>query len=514
MKLLKIEATPQSIILYADADGEVWLRESVPVANGRTLSMQKLTFCGGKAAIDRFAHNGDSLFSEFTAFEGSNECEGVKFVTELTGVAENTAPYPRPDIIKTIAAPKGMAARLRLRQSLLNINLPCIMTTQPAADDIPFEHNGRTYYFRRAEIDKVDAAMQAVPMTTMILLNSPRLFGSHKEKPLLDACLHPGYDWNCDCAYISAFDMETEEGQGYFGAFVEFLAARYTRTDKKYGLAVGAIISNEVDSQYVWGNAGEMTPQKYMGEYTQALRTAWLCGQKHAEFFRVYISLDQYWYGTCHNPTQPLRYYSGRTLLEELEANCKRDGDFPWAVAYHPYPEDLRWPDFWHDRAPDFTFTTPKITFKNMEVLEAFLSQPAFLYRGQPRRIIFSEQGFNSHSGALQGLTEQMAAAGYVLAYLKVRNMKTVDLFTHHACVDNPHEFGLNLGMFRYDPAAPEHIGEPKPIFSSFLAMDTENEPEVIASARAFIGAELFDYLLDPPIEYGDRDSSKDNEFG
>ena len=201
-------------------------------------------------------------------------------------------------------------------------------------------------------------------------------------------------------------------------------------------------------------------------------------------------------------------------MLELLNERCSEEGNFPWNVAYHPYPEDLRCPDFWNDRAPDFTFSTPKITFKNMEVLEAFLSQPQYLYGGESRRIIFSEQGFNSQNGPMKKLTERMAAAAYVLAYLKARNMRTVDMFTHHATVDNPREFGLNLGMFRYDPDAPYHMGEPKPIFDSFVAMETEKEAEAIAQARMFIGEELFDYLLSPQLTFGDRDTSQDDAFG
>ena len=71
-----------------------------------------------------------------------------------------------------------------------------------------------------------------------------------------------------------------------------------------------------------------------------------------------------------------------------------------------------------------------------------------------------------------------------MLAYMKARNMKCVDMFTHHACVDNPHEFGLNLGIFRYDPEAPEGVGEPKPIFESLMAMDTPDEAAAVEKAR------------------------------
>lgn len=256
-----------------------------------------------------------------------------------------------------------------------------------------------------------------------------------------------------------------------------------------------------------------MTVEDYTAEYAVALRLAWLCGRKHCAHFRVYLSLDQHWCGSVHNPRYPLRYYQGRDVVENLAGHIRTDGDFPWCVAYHPYPEDLRWPDFWHDRAPDFTFSTPKITFKNMEVLEDYLAQPHLLYRGQPRRIIFSEQGFNSHSGALQSLTEKMAAAGYVLAYMKARQMPTVDMFMHHAYTDNPHEFGLNLGVRRYDPNQPYHAGEKKSIYYAIADMDTDREPERVQNARDFIGGELFDYLLHLPLTHADRDASHDNDF-
>ena len=518
MKILSIEAGRDAVRLRVDSDGVVLLRESVPTVGekpGRALFVAPMEAKGGVIQLSRVDGMRDRVFSRYDLFEAGEPVPGVHYITDVAAdVPADASDYPQPDIIKTLGLPGDLAKQYGIRQGLMNINLPALMAAAPGDDTIEYPFNGRVYYVRKAEIESIDAAMSAVPMMTMILLNSPRLFGSTGEKALLDACIHPHYDWACPNAYISAFDMETEEGQGYYAAFVSFLVERYTRPDRKYGHAVGAIISNEVNSQYIWGNAGDMPVEAYVREYAQALRLAWLCGQRFCRHFRVYISLDQFWCGTNFDPSQKTRYYCGRRMLELLAKYGCEDGDFPWDVAYHPYPEDLRWPDFWHDRAPDFTFSTPKITFKNMEVLEAFLSQEAFLYKGAPRRIIFSEQGFNSQNGPMQALTERMAAAGYVLAYLKARKMKTVDMFTHHATVDNPHEFGLNLGMFRYDPKAPHHIGEPKPIFESFAAMETEKESETIENARNFIGPELFDFLLNPPLLYGERDTSQDDAFG
>ena len=513
MKITGIRAEKDRIVFLTDGDGDILVKEYTPVmGRRREIGSFPLKAEGGEAAIARMDGGRDRIFSRFEPADGE---AGVMYVTDIAGDAQRSfRPYPQPDVKRMLGVPGEYVKKYNIRQGLININLPALMTLSPQEGDIGFDFNGRRYYARRSAAEQIDEHMTAYPMTTMILLNSPRLFGSTGEKALLDICIHPRYDWNCSNAYISAFNMETEEGQEMYMAFVSFLCDRYTRPDGKYGLAVGAIVSNEVNSQYVWGNAGEMPVEEYTAEYAQALRLTWLCGQRYASFFRVYISLDQFWCGTNFDPSQKTRYYCGRRMLELLAKYGCEDGDFPWDVAYHPYPEDLRWPDFWHDRAPDFTFSTPKITFKNMEVLEAFLSQEAFLYKGAPRRIIFSEQGFNSQNGPMQALTERMAAAGYVLAYLKARKMKTVDMFTHHATVDNPHEFGLNLGMFRYDPKAPHHIGEPKPIFESFAAMETEKESETIENARNFIGPELFDFLLNPPLLYGERDTSQDGAFG
>lgn len=504
MKILKIEAGRENIFLYTDMDGVVTVTEYVATVGpnpARVLSSVQTRAEGGVITLARMGQNNDRIYSRFEVCADGEIADGVCYVTDIAAdVPENTADYPQPPIIKTLGAPPELSRKLDIQQGRYDISLPGIMSTVPTQDTIPYEFNGKTYYFLRSRIEGIDEQMKSVPITTMILLNAPRTFGSTGEQALLDKVIHPDFDWEYPSAFISAFNTETEEGLNYYGAFVEFLVERYTRPDKKYGCAVGAIISNEINSQYVWGNAGEKTAQDYMKEYTQAMRLAWICGRKHCSHFRVYISLDHFWCGTNFSESEPLRYYSGRMLIELLNEYATAEGNFDWGIAHHPYPENLNFPDFWNDRVPTFAFDTPKITFKNIEVLKAFLAQEAYLYHGKSRRVIFSEQGFNSQDGVFKEVTEKQAEAAYVLAYMKSRNMKIVDMMTHHACIDNPHEFGLNLGIFRYDPTKPENVGEPKPIFNSFMAMDTPDEPVAVAKARAFIGEELFDLLLNPTV--------------
>ncbi len=514
MKILKITADRDSLIFRTDCDGIFEIKEYTPVTETRLLKEEKAESKNGTAMIVRFEGDRDRLLSRF-----ETDCGGVCFVTDFEkGVPAADYPYPQPETIKALGgADEEDIKTLGVHQTLLNISLTALMSTVKNDDTEVYLYNGREYYIYKDAIEQNDRiitrAWKNGQLTTLILLNSPEQFGSKKEQALWDIALHPRYDWQARDAFLSAFDAVREEGNGYFCAFIDFLMRRYTRSDAKYGRIGGAIVSNEVDSSSVWNNCGETDVDTMTDEYCRTMREVWLLGRKYYASFRVYMSLDQFFYAR-YRPLEPLHTYKGRDIIDKVNAYGKQQGDFGWAIAYHPYPEDLRCPDFWNDRAPDFTFTTPKITFKNMEVLPDYLSREELLYEGAPRRIIFSEQGFNSQSGVLRDLTEEQAAAAYCLAYIKARNIPTVDLFTHHAYIDNPHEFGLNLGIRRFDESKPDHHGEPKPVYYAMADMDTEREKARIARARAFIGETLFDYLLDPPLTHGDGDNASEIDFG
>lgn len=516
MLIKTITATDSEIIFNLDGiSSSVYICEKTPVIGkgGRVLSGTKASADNGTIRIPRFCDSHDRIWSEFEIWQDDKKAKGVKYVTEFNNVAKQNFPYPQPD---SIQAAGGIDEDIKLfgtKQNLMNINLPALMTPFKGDNTITYVCDGKEYYFFKSEIDMIDNSMRRAKrlnlLMTFILLNSPKLFGSKQDPLLLSKVIHPDYDWNEPNAFISAFNMVSEDGQNYYKAFTEFLAERYTDPDSEFGILGGMIVSNEVDSQYVWGNAGEMTVEDYTLEYTQAMRIAWISARKHYSNFRIYVSLDHYWNSLTHNVRQPLRYYDGKSIIDNINRHATRDGNFDWNVAHHPYPEDLRYPDFYNDRSPSFDFNTPRITFKNIEMLPAYLSQPELLYKGKPRRIILSEQGFNSRGDAI---SEEQAAAAYCLAYLKITKQPTIDLFTHHAYVDNRYEFGLNLGLRRLNDD--DTIGEPKPIYYTIVDLNNENREARIAKSRAFIGEKLFDSLLNPEITCGNRILKGNEGFG
>jgi len=481
---------------------------------GRIIASYEANCNDGVLSVPRFKEDYDCIICAITVSRENENIPGIRYVTEISpGVAEFDFPYPKKKI-KGVGAPPEDAKILGIEQTYCGANQATMMTLKPKADDITYMYNGKPYYFKKDIVEELDDRLRPLGEIGVIglmrYLVSSFLAGDKAEDELLAIIQHPGYDYSYPAAYVGAFNIRTEEGLDYFCAYTEFLIERYARPDNKYGTFLSMEIGNEVTSQYIWGNAGELTCKEYMVEYTEVMRLVWLLSSKHYSNFRIYTSFDQYFTGS-HVPSEPKKYYGMKECIDNIAENCKNDGDFPWNIAYHPYPENLSYPDFYHDREPNWTFETRRITFKNIEVMPAYLAQKHLLYKGKPRLIILHEQGFNTRDD--EPHTELEAAHAYCLAYLKARNIPTIEMFIHHNYIDGPWEFGLNLGIRRclgYDEKGKEIPGEPKPTYYVMRDMDTPAEWQRIQEARAFIGPMLFDRLLNPPKVKAKRDSSKD----
>jgi hypothetical protein len=155
-----------------------------------------------------------------------------------------------------------------------------------------------------------------------------------------------------------------------------------------------------------------------------------------------------------------------------------------WHVAYHPYPENLFEPRFWRDQTALPDSQTPRITFKNLEVLTGYLRRPELLHDGRPRRVILSEQGFHTPDGP-EG--EALQAAAFCYAYQKVARLDGIDAFILHRHVDHPHEGGLRLGLRRFTPTAPDAPRQ-KLIYDCFRHADGPDWKRTFDFALPIIG--------------------------
>jgi hypothetical protein len=391
-------------------------------------------------------------------------------------IESNRDPYPHTKSKKGLQVQMiDDAIALGVKHAALNFNFGQMVTLQPASDDIEWKSGERIFHFRRSYIEGNDSRVKALSDTgvtvSLILLNYE---GS--DTNLNKILLHPNYDYGCP-QDLSAFNTATVEGVAYFKACVEFLAARYSAKGYPHGRVVNYIVGNEVNSHWHWANMGRVTMEEFAKDYLHTVRISHTAVRKYSSSARVFISLEHHW--NIHFGNDPKQAFPGRNFVDYFNKLAKEGGNFDWHIAFHPYPENLFEPRTWNDKSATFDENTPRITFKNLEMLPGYLRRQEMLFEGKPRRIILSEQGFHS-DGTTNG--ELAQAAAYCYAYYKTERLDGIDAFVLHRHVDHPSEGGLNLGLWRRDPQVK------KPIYEVFRAADTPEWKKAFEFALPIIG--------------------------
>ncbi len=518
MRITAIEAYSDSIQVRLDSPvrGTLTGEALVPLVRGETgRNTPSRALChvdsegGDSLLFPRYAEDHDLIICRFAVSLDGEPVAGVCYVTDVAPEVSrgNTPRPPKGKPVGTwVTCPGEDMDYYGFGGMMTEINTTWIQTLTPAEDDIPHVWNGKTYWFVKSMMDTYDRLMmpcieRRLPcLVRLINRFSYRLKGS--DSRLRAAIGHPAYEDTGFSEQMSAFNITGEEGLELYCACVDFLCARYVDPTSSLFCAVVMDVGNEINSQAVWHNCGPMACMAYMEEYTQQLRLAHLIGQTYNTAFRVDVSFDHH-FAMAYRP-DPLRYYSAKECLLRLTAISRRDGDFSWGISAHPYPEDLSKPDFYNDATALFSYNTPRVTMKNIEVWQSVAEHPAVAYRESPRSVVFDEQGF--HTDYNDPESENKGAYAFVLLWLKMRHCPNLEQFLINRYTDMPEndESGLHLGL-RYEEgyADAEHLfihpGPYKKITHAIRAMDTPAEAQWIADAREYIGSALFDSLLTPP---------------
>ena len=435
------------------------------------------------ARLPRFAGPRDRLYSGFVATRtgaaGREQVGAIRFAEDLDRLSRHREPHPTP------ASKKGLqvqmtddALALGIRHCTLNFNLAGLIQLQPQPDSLKWEMDGQTYFFNRRYLDSlpVKRLTDAGVVVNFILLH-------YLGRAEVDAFMkHP----RCDPATpnrLTAFNTVTPDGLRHFKAAIEFLADRYSGTNPAHGRVWGYIVGNEVNAHWEWYNLGPATRAEVATDYLRTVRVTHTAVRKASAHARVYLSLTHYWDRVMRSG--PLRSCEGRGLIDDFNQLAKTSGNFDWHLAHHPYPENLFEPRTWLDKQPTARDDTPKITFKNLEVLDAYFRRPELLHRGQPRRIILSEQGFHCPD---KPDGELWQAAAYCYAWKKVESLAGIDAFILHRHVDHGGEGGLNLGLWTRKPESIATPGRTRKIYDAFKAAGTPDEGRAFEFALPVIG--------------------------
>ena len=482
MKITKITATSR-LHFFSDAraEGKLKLRCFSPAYKSEKLIHEtELKYKVGQYECERFVAGYDLITSRFEIVDSyGNVIEGKKYVEEINRFKRDFD-YPNPGTkkgLQVVSVPDAL--HLGVKHAALNVNQGDFVMLSPEEENtIEFKYNGKIYYFNKRIVEENDKRIKELSdhgiVITLIMLNS-RKWVTMASDGLWDVIKHPGYDgFEGEKGLISQFNMMTEQGIELFQSFVAFLTDRYTREDDKYGRAYGLIVGNEVNSAYTWCNAGLMECEEFCAQYAKVLRLTYQISTSIYKNMRIYISLDHFWTGRNYCGT-PTKYYPVKEVLERLNREFLSEGQVGWNVAHHPYPENLAFPDFWNDSTATDSSDSFRITFKNLEILAEFLYHEDMLLNGKRRRIILSEQGFNSN---WTPESEVLQAVAYARAYKKVMQIPEIDSFILHAHIDNQYEFGLNLGLWRRQKDSGE-IDAAKPIYHVFKAIDQKDDKGV-----------------------------------
>ena len=238
---------------------------------------------------------------------------------------------------------------------------------------------------------------------------------------------------------------------------------------------------NEVDAGLSWTNMGDKPMVVYTDTYIKSMRLCYNIARKYDASSEVFGSFTHSWAQAVGS-----KYYATKDMLKTIQDYCNAEGDFQWAVAYHPYPENLFEPKTWNDANATFSMSSALVTFKNLEVLDTWIKKPENKYKGTIKRTLWlSENGTNSKTYGDQDLKEQ--AAGFAYTWEKMKSLDGIDAFQWHNWIDNRAEDGLRIGLRRFPDDTTDPGGQ-KPVWYVYQAADTDQESSVFDPYKSIIG--------------------------
>jgi hypothetical protein len=394
----------------------------------------------------------------------------VLVLASLSVMARDEAPWPQTDSIKGLQVQMvDDAIALGVRHAGVNLMLGPLMEAEGKPGSVKWKSaSGREFSFNGGYLKRMDEQIRPLSDAGMVVYLI--LLAGPTKVPAKDAVLlHPEHRKDYRFT-IGGFNSVTPEGRAWLEAVCEMLAARWSgESAKTHGRVWGWILGNEVNSHWLWSNMGKQPLDAAVKHYESAFRLMQRGIMSQIKNARCYISLDHHWAHSMHGISAE-ESTPGRDFMDAFAKLAREGGDYPWHVAHHPYPEDLRNPQVWNDKSITRDDSTGKVTFKNLEVLRQHMERPEMRHDGAVRSIILSEQGFHTLP-APEG--QRLQAAGYAYAWEKCQRVPGIDAFIYHRHVDNSREGNLRLGLWTHVPKSIADPLEKKELYPLFLAAGT-----------------------------------------
>ena len=359
--------------------------------------------------------------------------------------------------------------------------------TRHSPEDVEFSYGGRTYYADGKTVRNTDNMVRTYNRHNCYVLCYVRCYPadlSWTDSEASKVLLHP----QCSGGFQCAMNIATPEGLNAVAACMDFIGKRYSQPGMRIHIWA---TQNEVNANKMWCNLGDNSPEMYFTDYyTRLMRVMANTLQPYDPNAAILAVFEHNWARISGNGSQ----YPSRNMLDKILLFSETEGDFRWGVGAHPYPAHQ--PDFWvKDVAPEVTFdqSSPKVTFKNLEVLNDWALNTAHFYKKTEKRPVFlCENGVSSVDNTEHNLTLQAAGAAY--AWKKANALPGIDSFMWYSPSDYSTDFGLLLGL-RFSGDNKAHPYERKPSWHVWQAAGSDREDEVFAPYLKVIGIDSWDQI-------------------
>lgn len=330
---------------------------------------------------------------------------------------------------------------LGLSHATINIVLNGLIHSKPRPGFTKWKFEGQAVYINERLLGQYDRRLRQLRKND-IVASVILLIGNKKPPAGADPTLlvHPESN---ETGKFAMPNLATAKGAFLYRAIITRLAKRFSQDIDGAARVSNWILHNEIDQAGTWTTMGPQPIERYMETFTRSARLVHHVARQFNPHARVFVSLTHHW----NKISAGQETYRVRDMLDLMAVASNVEGDFEWGVAYHPYPQNLREPRTWLDKNVNFTFNSPLVTPRNIEVLPAYLAKKHMCYQGkEPRAILLSEQGCNAKS--LSSEDQQLQAAGIVYMFHRMRLIPTVEAFHYHAYKDHPEaEGGMRLGL-------------------------------------------------------------------
>ena len=343
-------------------------------------------------------------------------------------VAANKAKYKVPKTKKGLQTVDiGELTKTKSKTAFCNLQMSTVMTK--SAETIPYEYNGKTYYFSQIggyRLYVSQCNQKGIQVTMQIMLD-----WTDATKDVIAASSPQAG------SSFYAWDALTPASRQKMEAVFAFLGEMFGQDDCYVS---NWILGNEVNSCNAWNNPGNMNKTEYVKQYSEAFRCLYNAVRANRSSSKVFMCVDQLW-------NLRVQGYGAKEIIDGVAGRLKRiQKNVEWNLAYHAYPFPLTDCRFWLSASnPDYghymtnSTSSPVVSLNNLSVMTKYIRNKY----GSNTRVILSEQGFTSTQ------SQQDQAAAIALGYYIAACDPMVDAFIIRSYADTADEMaqGLHMGL-------------------------------------------------------------------